>query len=499
MKGISKRFDGVHALDNVDFELLPGEVHALVGENGAGKSTLSKILSGVHRRDGGDVVFDGRPVDFAHPYQAQSQGIFMVPQEINLIPYLRVFENVFLGREEMGTVARLLKKDEMRRGSREALLTLGCDVHPDARARELSVAQQQMVAIAKALFWNPKVIVLDEPTSALTLHETERLMGAIRAMKGKGIAIVYISHRLEEVLEISDRITVLRDGRLVGTIPTPGTTRDQLIKMMVGRELTGAFARYRTEKGDVALEVRNLTLPGVFKNVSFTLRSGEVLALTGLVGARRTEVARAIFGLSPQVQGEVFVRGKRVRIRRPADAIDLGMGFVTEDRKAEGLFMDLSVARNSVMVCLKHHTWYGFTSHAAQARISADMARRLAVKTPSPWTRVKQLSGGNQQKVVLTKWLLGNCSVLILDEPTRGIDVGAKADIHDLVGDLLSEGVAVLLISSELPEVLSMADRIIVMQEGKVTGRFAYEEATQEEIMRCATGEWATCLSPDEK
>lgn len=487
MVGIGKRFKGLQALDDVRFDLMPGEVHALVGENGAGKSTLVRILCGVITADSGQIEFRGQQVAFSHPSQARRAGIVMVPQEINLVQQLRVYENVFLGREARSSLG-LLDRSLMRSRTRELLDSLDCPIDADAKVRTLSVAQQQVVAIAKALVEDAEVIILDEPTAAITDKEIGRLFDVIKKLKAKSVAVVYISHRLDEIFEIADCITVLRDGVCVADRKTSELDKNELISLMVGRELKEMFPKVDVPIGPVILEVKNLSCKGLFQDISFQLHAGEILGITGLMGAGRTEVAKAIFGAFGETPGQVVMNGKPLRRRSPRDAIRGGLGFVTEDRKREGLFMDLPIGKNIMMASLDRLTRFGFIDSGAADDVVRKLMVDLQVRPPDPTRRVKYLSGGNQQKTVVAKWLAHDPKIYILDEPTRGIDVGAKAEIHQLMGKMLQSGAGIILISSELPEVLGMADRIIVMYEGRTTGEFLRGQATQEAIMRCATG-----------
>ncbi|WP_010493941.1 sugar ABC transporter ATP-binding protein [Paenibacillus elgii] len=488
MNDISKSFPGVRVLDKVTFNLTGGEVHALMGENGAGKSTLMKILGGIHRRDGGTVILKGTPCEIASPSMAQSLGIAMIHQELNLIPHLTVMENIFLGREFTYGRSGMINWGKMRQESVRFLSQLCLSIDPGIIAGELSVGQQQMIEIAKALSMNAEILVLDEPTAALTDREIEALFTVIESLKAKGVGMIYISHRMEEIFRICDRVTVMRDGHTVGTDRVADTNIDKLVKMMVGREIKDRFPKIDVSVGEPKLEVKGLSLPGKLQDISFAVRSGEIVGIAGLMGAGRTELAKALFGVTPARHGEIRVDGRPVAIRKPVDAIRAGIALVTEDRKDEGLLLNLSVKDNISLPNLKDVSSFGFVSRSKETGISERLISQLLIKTPNSEQKVGSLSGGNQQKVVIGKWLETNPQVFILDEPTRGVDIGAKKEIYDLMNQLISRGVAILMISSELPEVLGMSDRILVMHEGRIAGEFARGEATQEKIMHCATG-----------
>jgi ABC-type sugar transport system ATPase subunit len=488
LEGISKTFSGVPALTDVDFDVCAGEVHALVGENGAGKSTLIKIMSGVYQADQGQIMLDNRQVYFATPYEAQQAGISAVPQELNMEPYLNVAENIYLGRQPRGRFG-LIDYRALYRQAAELLELLDIDLDPAQMVEELSVAQRQMVSIARAISVDARIIILDEPTAALTGRETEILFAIIRRLRGRGIGAVYISHRLEEILEIADRVTVLRDGRRIDTRPIQAVTLDQIVSMMVGREISDLFRKEEAVIGRPALEVRHLSTPDVLDDISFTLHEGEILGLAGLVGAGRTELARALFGVDRLSSGEIRLMGRLVTPRSTRDAIRSGIGLAPEERKQQGLVVDLSVGENIALPSLSRLFRQGIVRPREQTRLVREYVDRLSIRTPSLDQKVKYLSGGNQQRVVLSKWLATQPKVLILDEPTRGVDVAAKADIHGLMSQLAKQGVAILMISSDLPEVLAMSDRILVMHRGRIAGEFSRAEATQEAIMRCATGE----------
>ena len=488
MRGIQKYFPGVHALDDCQFELRAGEVHALIGENGAGKSTMMKILSGVYSKDGGSVTLDGKEINVRNTLEAQHLGISIIHQEINLMQDLTVGENIYIGREEMrGFMLNRKKQDAMTNELLDSLhLT---DIRANTRVRTRTVAKQQMVEIAKALsFVNTRILIMDEPTAALTESEIEDLFSFIRMLKAKGVGIVYISHRMEELKIIADRVTVMRDGKYVGTRNMDEIELSDVINMMVGRVI---YEEPKTksavpEGAPVILEVKNLRSPAV-KDVSFALRKGEILGLSGLMGAGRTEVARLICGADPLSGGEIFVNGKKANIKSPSDAVNFGIGYLSEDRKRYGLCLGLSVADNVALPNLDEFTHGGVVSDKEIDKCTDKYIDLINIKTPGTRALARGLSGGNQQKVVLAKWLERDCDILIFDEPTRGIDVGAKSEIYKLMNDLIHQGKSIIMISSEMPELLRMSDRIVVMCEGVKTGELSIEEATQEKIMTLAT------------
>jgi rhamnose transport system ATP-binding protein len=485
MQHISKSFGGVQALRDVHFEIRPGEVHALLGENGAGKSTLIKIMTGVHQPDAGELFLEGQPILFGNTREAQSHGIAAIYQEPSLFPDLDIAENILVGRQPVGRGGVDWK--QMYQEAGELLRRLGRALDPRTRARDLSVAQQQVVEIARALSVDAKVLIMDEPTSSLTLGEVEDLFAIVRQLRAAGAAVVFISHRLEELFALADRVTVLRDGAYVGTRAIAEVSTDDLIRMMVGRTLDELFPKQSVEAGEVALEVEGLGVEGSFSDVSFALRRGEILGVAGLVGAGRTNLARALFGIEPATAGTIKIDGKVISIRSPEAAMALGIGYVPEDRKEHGLVLAMSVADNITLPVLPAFARMGWLDRRRELRAAAAASERLAVKLADVGQPAGQLSGGNQQKVVLAKWLGTQPRVLILDEPTRGIDVGTKAAVHRLMSSLAAQGMAILMISSELPEVLGMSDRIMVMREGRVTGQFSRAEATQEKVMAAAT------------
>lgn len=486
LTGVGKQFPGVVALDDVSFDLRPGEVHVLVGENGAGKSTLVKLLSGIYQPDSGQITYDGRPVTIPGPSDAQHMGISTVHQELNLVPDLDIGRNIMLGREPM-LVPGVIDYRRLYRIAAEPLAALGLPLDPRRRVRTLGIALQQAVEIAKALVANARVLILDEPTAAITAEESEQLFAIVRQLRARGTAIIFISHHLEEAFEIGDRVTVLRDGRLVRTMPLAETNQAEIIRLMVGRELTRQFPARDVTAGEVALRVRNVSRAGVLHDISFEVRRGEVLGLAGLVGAGRTEVARAIFGIDRIDQGEIEVHGRPVRIADARDAVREGIALLPEDRKGQGLVLLMSVSDNVVLAAPGRIPGPGgLVPPSGRAAIAERFVNELRIRTPSVRQRVRLLSGGNQQKVVLSKWLLTEADVFIFDEPTRGIDVGAKVEVYRLMNGLLERGAAIIMISSELPEVLGMSDRILVMRGGRVVAEFPGKGATQEMIMQYA-------------
>jgi ribose transport system ATP-binding protein len=488
MHQIRKTFPGVVALDGVDFELRRGEVHILLGENGAGKSTLMKILSGAYQKSAGAITFGGEEVEIRTPAHAQGLGISTIYQEFNLVPHLSVGENIFLGREPT-RLPGLIDRRALNRRAAEVLSGLGLKLDPRRPVRGLRVAEQQMVEVAKALSLDARVLIMDEPTAALTEHEIKELFAAIRGLKRKGVSVVYISHRMEELFEIGDRVTVLRDGRSVGTFGVAETNKFELIRLMVNRDLTELFPKEHAERGAEVLRVEGLTTRGGLKDVSFSLHKGEVLGIAGLLGAGRTELARAIFGLDKVETGTVHIKGEAKRIGSPRAAINNRIGFLTEDRKAQGLVLPLSVRENLCLPSVDKFTAWGVVDGKRERQAAERYVKELRIRTPGLDQKVVYLSGGNQQKVVLSKWLCSEAEVFIFDEPTRGVDVGAKAEIYQLMNRLTASGVAIIMISSELPEVLGMSDRILVMRGGRVACEFTAEEATQERILECALGE----------
>ncbi|TKT74738.1 sugar ABC transporter ATP-binding protein [Aquamicrobium sp. LC103] len=488
MTGIDKTFPGVRALKNAHFELRAGEVHALMGENGAGKSTLMKILAGIYARDAGSVLIDGEPADIGTPRAAQSLGIGIIHQELSLMPDLSAAQNILIGREPRRAGGLLLDEAALNARASEILRSMHLALDPRTEVRGLTIARQQMVEIAKALSYRSRVLVMDEPTAALNDAEINELFAIIRQLRGEGVGIVYISHKMDELKRIADRVTVMRDGETVGTLPAADTPVETIISMMVGRKLSEETAAIPDlDETDVVLEVRGLRRGREIRDVGFSVRRGEILGFAGLMGAGRTEVARAIFGADPIDAGEIFVRGRKVTIRQPRDAVRAGIGYLSEDRKNFGLATGMDVRNNIALASLSRFTGAGgVLKEAAMHEAAVAYIDRLAIKTPSDRQEARLLSGGNQQKVVIAKWLLRDCDILIFDEPTRGIDVGAKSEIYKLLNALAAQGRAVIMISSELPEILRLSHRIAVMCEGRLTG-FLPGGASQEEIMRLAT------------
>ncbi len=488
MTNIRKEFPGVLALDNVSLTVLPGEVHALLGENGAGKSTLMKILAGAQPKDSGEILLYGQTAHIDSPQKAMSLGVSIIYQEFNLVPYLTVGENIYLGREPRAAIPAFVDFKKLYADAQQVMDKLKVKIDVRAPVHTLSVAQQQMVEIGKATSRQSKIIVMDEPSATLTDHELQSLFTLIRQLRSEGVSIIYISHRLEEVFEVCDRATIMRDGRWIATEEVKNLTREDIIRLMVGRELKDAIPKVAATPGEPALSVKNLCRDGILDNISFTVRKGEVLGIAGLVGAGRTETARAIFGADPITSGTIEVAGKSVQIRSPQEAIKYGIGLVTEDRKQQGLVLGMAVRENNTLANLQALTSMGFVRRAEEKKVAEEYRTSLSIKTPTIEQTVQNLSGGNQQKVVLAKWLFTGAKVLIFDEPTRGIDVGAKSEIYKLMNELAAQGVAIIMISSELPEVIGMSDRILVMHEGRITGELNRAEATQEKIMHLATG-----------
>lgn len=492
MKGINKSFAGNPVLKNAQFELADGEIHALVGENGAGKSTLMKILTGVYTRDGGEVLVDGRPVNFTHPKEAEAAGIVFIYQEINAMPDLSVTENMFIGREIRKRFG-VIDKVKMEQQAEEVLQRLGVRIRVKKPMGELSIGQQQMIEVAKALMVDAKVIIMDEPTAAMTLEETRTLFRILGDLKKKGVSVIYISHRMEEIFEICDRVTVLRDGQFIGTRRIGETDMNSLIRMMIGREIGERFPARNCTVGDTVLEVGDFTRAGAFSGVSFSIRAGEVLGVSGLMGAGRTEIMQAIFGYLPHDSGKIRVLGKEVDIRSPRQAKKLGIGFITEDRKTEGLMLEDSIQKNVGLPNLSQISRHGVLDSKKDDEMVRDAIHDLSIRCSGPAEACENLSGGNQQKVVFAKWIFIDPKILILDEPTRGVDVGAKKEIYSIINRLAEKGVAVIMVSSELPEILGMSDRVMVVHEGEVAGILdnlngGGQKATQENVMILATG-----------
>ena len=487
MKGIDKSFPGVHALDHVDLEVRRGEVHALMGENGAGKSTLMKVLTGIYSKDAGSIIYEGKEVEFHNPKEAQDAGIVIVHQELNMMNHLTVAQNIFIGREFMR--GKLIDDAKMNEEARKLFNQLHIDIDPSARMGDLTVGKQQMCEIAKAISHKAKVIIFDEPSAALTEAEIEEMFKIIRDLREQQLGIVYISHRMDEIKVITDRVTVMRDGGYVGTLITKDCTKDDIINMMVGRVI---YEDPKTQSAvapdaPVVLKVEHLNAGKMVQDVSFELHKGEILGFSGLMGAGRTETARALFGADPKTSGDIYINGQKVTINSPKDAVNLGIGYLSEDRKRYGIILGKSVSDNSTMANLKNFVKGLFIDKKAEVDVTKDYIKRLNTKTPSTDQLVVNLSGGNQQKVVLAKWLIKDCDILIFDEPTRGIDVGAKSEIYTLMNQLVAQGKSIIMISSEMTEILRMSDRVIVMCEGKKTAEIDIAEASQEKIMHAAT------------
>ncbi|WJV18510.1 sugar ABC transporter ATP-binding protein [Rossellomorea marisflavi] len=487
MEHIHKAFGQNKVLEGVDVHIRGGEVHALMGENGAGKSTLMNILTGLHKKDQGTITIDGVEKTFDNPKQAEEFGIAFIHQELNIWPEMTVLDNLFINKEPI-TSFGLIQTQKMKAVAKKQFDRLAISIPLHKEAGKCSVGEQQMIEIAKALMTDAKVIIMDEPTAALTDREIEKLFDVIRSLKESGVSIVYISHRMEEIFTICDTITVMRDGRTVDTTPIPETNFNDVVRKMVGRELTDRFPERNSNPGATILEVKGLTRKGVFENVSFQVREGEIVGVSGLMGAGRTEIMRTIFGLDGKYEGDILVAGKNVTVKNPNQAVKLGLGFITEDRKEEGLILDFSIKDNIVLPSLFSFTKNGMIKDKQEEEFVELLIKRLTIKTESAMTSAKNLSGGNQQKVVIAKWIGIGPKVLILDEPTRGVDVGAKREIYQLMNELTDRGVAIIMVSSELPEVLGMSDRVIVIHEGRVSGEVTGKEATQEKIMTLATG-----------
>lgn len=487
MNGIDKSFPGVHALDHVNLEVKKGEVHALMGENGAGKSTLMKVLTGIYKKDEGTIIYEGKEVEFTNPREAQEAGIVIVHQELNMLNHLTVAQNIFIGREMMN--GKIINDKQMNQEAAKLFDRLKISIDPTQKMGELTVGKQQMCEIAKAISHEAKVIVFDEPTAALTESEIEELFKIIRDLREKNLGIVYISHRMDEIKVITNRVTVMRDGGYVGTIDTATSTKEDIINMMVGRVI---YEEPKTKSNvpanaEVVLKVEHLNAGRMVRDVSFELHKGEILGFSGLMGAGRTETARAIFGADKLDSGDIYIHGKKVTIKNPEDAVKQGIGYLSEDRKRFGIVVEKSVAENSTLADLDNYMKGPFIDKKKEEKVAEKYVEQLKTKTPSVEQLVVNLSGGNQQKVVIAKWLVKDCEILIFDEPTRGIDVGAKSEIYLLMNDLVKMGKSIIMISSEMTEILRMSDRIVVMCEGRKTGEMSIEEASQENIMNHAT------------
>ncbi len=486
LKGITKIFPGVKALDNVSFQLLPGEIHALMGENGAGKSTLIKIITGVHPQDEGEIFIEGRKVEMKNPKDAQKLGISAIYQHVTCYPDLSVTENIFIGHEKIKKGTKRILWNQMHSDAADLLKELGSGIDPRTTMSSLSVAQQQIVEIAKALSTNAKIIIMDEPTAALTKRESEELYRITEQLRSKGASIIFISHRFEDVHRLADRITVYRDSKYIGTWNAKEINDDNLIVAMVGREITQLFPKKQVEIGEELLSVDGLGKAGIFADISFTLHKGEILGLTGLVGAGRSEVCQTIFGVLPFEKGRISLEGKEVRISSPLDAMNLGIGYLPEDRQKQGLILEWEIGKNITLPAIGKYAKNGWLNASKEAEIAKDLAQAIDVKTKSIFSLASSLSGGNQQKVIVAKLLTADLKVIILDEPTKGVDVGAKSAIHEIMSDLASQGYGIIMISSEMPEVLGMSDRIVVMREGRVTAIIDRKNATQEAILEAA-------------
>lgn len=487
MRGIDKLFGSNQVLKQAGFTLESGEVHALMGENGAGKSTLMKILTGVYTKDAGTVLVDGKEVNYKNPQEAEKAGIVFIYQELNVMFDLTVEENLFMGKEIHGKFG-ICDKKAMQKKAQEALNILGVNISPKTVMAELSVGQQQMVEICKALMADAKVIIMDEPTAALTQSETVALFKVIESLRKKGVSMVYISHRMEEIFELCDRITVLRDGSYIGVKNIPETNMNEIVKMMIGREIGERYPSRNVKIGKEVLKVKELTRKGTFHDVNFSVCAGEVLGVSGLMGAGRTEIMQAIFGNLSYESGTIEIDGKEVKISNPRQAMEHGIGFITEDRKTEGLMLDKSIRENISLCNLRRISKSSVISREAEKNMVAEAIKDLHIKCFGSYHECNNLSGGNQQKVVLAKWILTNPKILILDEPTRSVDIGAKKEIYSIINKLAAQGVAIIMVSSELPEVLGMSDNIMVVREGEVRGIISYEEANQERVMTLATG-----------
>ncbi len=489
---ISKYFPGIKALDEVDFKVRPGEVHALVGENGAGKSTLVKILTGIYRPDSGEVLLEGRRTDFRSPVAAQAAGIAAIHQEATMFADLSVTENIYMGHHARMKGIPFLSWGTMRRRTRALLAELELDIDPDVQVRSLSVAQRHMVEIVKALSQEARIVIMDEPTSALSLHEVEDLYAIIRRLRDSGKAIVFISHKFEDIYEIADRFTVLRDGRFVGEGSVAETKVDEIIRMMIGRSLTQMFPKVDVQQGEVLLSAQGLSRTGVFKDVSFELHRGEILGFFGLVGAGRSEVMRAVFGIEAADAGRILVEGRAMPTLHPGQAIARGIAYVPEDRQAQGTILDMNIRENTTLPIVDSLARRSFLDKRRETAVTDEYGGRMEIKAASWEQAVNSLSGGNQQKVVLAKWLATHPRILILDEPTKGIDVATKARVHEFISLLAREGLGIILVSSEMPEILGMSDTIVVMHEGRVTARFRRDEADQEKLIKAAMGRSGT-------
>ncbi|MFE4706847.1 sugar ABC transporter ATP-binding protein [Peribacillus simplex] len=486
MENITKEFPGVKALDNIQLKIKKGSVHGLMGENGAGKSTLMKIIFGIYTPDKGTIMFKGKELKVSGPKEAVKNGISMIHQELSPVPYMTVAENIFLGREPSFGKTGWVNNKKMVEEAREIFEILNMDIDPNSKMKDLSIANMQMVEIATAVSYNADLIIMDEPTSAITEKEVEQLFDIIHSLKVKGVSIIYISHKMDEIFKICDELTVFRDGQYIGTKGAHELDQDTLIQMMVGREIKQVFHKEKAEIKEIVLSVKNLSKKGKFNNVSFEVRQGEILGIAGLMGSGRTEVIESIFGIDPPDSGDIYIHGKKVRIKSPQDAIKHKISLLTEDRKLTGAFLPISIRENMIISNIDEFSKHGFVNKKLVDTTCKEQVEKLNIKTPSIDQIIMNLSGGNQQKVLLARWLLNDPDILILDEPTRGVDIGAKSEIHKLMSKLVQNGKAIIMISSEMPEVIGMSDRIIVMHEGDKKGELSRDEVNQEKILEVA-------------
>jgi len=489
LKGITKEFPGVKALDNVHFKLKAGEIHALMGENGAGKSTFIKVITGVHAPNEGDMFLNGEKVQFTNPKDAQKKGIAAIYQHVTNYPDLSVTENIFMGHEKIQKGTKRLLWKEMHKEARALLQDLGSSIDPKSEMGSLSVAQQQIVEIAKAISTNAKIIIMDEPTAALTARESEELYKITERLRDQGASIIFISHRFEDMYRLASRVTVFRDSKYIGSWGVNEITNDQLIVAMVGREITQVYPTKKNKISEKLLEVRNLGKMGYYADISFTLHKGEILGLTGLVGAGRTEVCQSLFGITSYDRGEVYLKGQQISVKNPKSAMNLGIGYLPEDRQLQGLVLDWGIGRNITLPALKDLSSKGWLNEKKESTLAKKLAEKVHVKATSIFDLVSSLSGGNQQKVAVAKLLTADLDIIILDEPTKGVDVGAKSAIYEIINDLAAQGYGIIMISSEMPEILGMSDRIVVMREGRITKVLDKKDATQEVILEAAMSE----------
>lgn len=486
LKNIVKEFSGIRALNDVSFLLKKGEIHALMGENGAGKSTFIKIITGVHEPNAGEMYIHGEKVSFKNPKDAQARGIAAIYQHVTNYPDLSVTENIFMGHEKVSPITKRLLWKEMHREARDILRQLGSTIDPTMQMDALSVAQQQIVEIAKAISTKAEIIIMDEPTAALTARESEELYKIAEKLRDDGASIIFISHRFEDMYRLATQVTVLRDAKYMGSWKVEEISNEDLIVQMVGRQISQVFPEKNKQVGEIVLEVKNLSKTGYFADISFDIKKGEILGLTGLVGAGRTEVCQAIFGIAPSDQGDIILKGQTVKIKKPKDAMKLGIGYLAEDRQLQGLILSWDIGRNITLPSLHKYSNNGWINLKKEAAISKELAEKVNVKANSTFDLVSSLSGGNQQKVAVAKLLTSDVDIIILDEPTKGVDVGAKSAIYEIINDLAKSGYAILLVSSEMPEILGLSDRILVMKEGRIVRRLVSEEATQEKILEAA-------------